>query len=99
MPMPARAKRPCRHKGCAAITNDVRGYCDQHRQQHAGDGWRNYQSGKSRQERGLREGFPPSVAGDIYVAPNDTPDTLNAFLDAPKDADLRPEVMKRFEEW
>ncbi len=30
--MPARAKRPCRHKGCAAITNDVSGYCDQHRQ-------------------------------------------------------------------
>ncbi len=50
--MPARAKRPCRHKGCAAITNDVSGYCDQHRQQHAGDGWRSYQSGKSRQERG-----------------------------------------------
>ncbi|MFH2432177.1 prophage tail fiber N-terminal domain-containing protein [Citrobacter freundii] len=46
----------------------------------------------------LREGFPPSVAGDIYVVPTDTPDTLNAFLDAPKDADLRPEVMKRFEE-
>ncbi|HGY4395402.1 phage tail protein [Citrobacter freundii] len=46
----------------------------------------------------LREGFPPSVAGDIYVAPADAPDTLNAFLDAPKDADLRPEVMKRFEE-
>lgn len=52
MPMPARAKRPCRHKGCAAITNDVSGYCDQHRKQHAGDGWRNYQSGKSRKERG-----------------------------------------------
>ncbi|HFH0029575.1 TPA: prophage tail fiber N-terminal domain-containing protein [Salmonella enterica subsp. salamae serovar 42:g,t:-] len=46
----------------------------------------------------LREGCPPSVAGDIYVAPTDTPDTLNAFLDTPKDADLRPEVMKRFEE-
>lgn len=46
----------------------------------------------------LREGFPPSVAGDIYVVPTDTPDTLNAFLDAPKDGDLRPEVMKRFEE-
>ena len=46
----------------------------------------------------LREGFPPSVAGDIYVTPADAPDTLNAFLDAPKDADLRPEVMKRFEE-
>lgn len=46
----------------------------------------------------LREGFPPSVAGDIYVAPTDAPDTLNAFLDAPKDGDLRPEVMKRFEE-
>lgn len=46
----------------------------------------------------LREGFPPILAGDIYVAPTDVPDTLNAFLDAPKDADLRPEVMKRFEE-
>ncbi|ECC9542505.1 hypothetical protein DTG28_22800, partial [Salmonella enterica subsp. salamae] len=46
----------------------------------------------------LREGFPPSVAGDIYVDPTDAPDTLNAFLDAPKDVDLRPEVMKRFEE-
>ncbi|HHT2660992.1 TPA: prophage tail fiber N-terminal domain-containing protein [Citrobacter freundii] len=46
----------------------------------------------------LREGFPPSVAGDIYVSPADAPDTLNAFLDAPKNADLRPEVMKRFEE-
>lgn len=46
----------------------------------------------------LREGFPPSVAGDIYVVPTDAPDTLNAFLDAPKDVDLRPEVMKRFEE-
>lgn len=50
--MPARAKRPCRHKGCAAITKDVSGYCNQHRQQHAGDGWRNYQAGKSRKERG-----------------------------------------------
>ncbi|MED5636068.1 prophage tail fiber N-terminal domain-containing protein, partial [Enterobacter hormaechei] len=46
----------------------------------------------------LREGFPPSVAGDIYVVPTDAPDTLNAFLDVPKDADLRPEVMERFEE-
>lgn len=46
----------------------------------------------------VREGFPPILAGDIYVAPTDAPDTLNAFLDAPKDADLRPEVMKRFEE-
>lgn len=45
----------------------------------------------------MREGFPPSVAGDIYVAPTDAPDTLNAFLDAPRDGDLRPEVMKRFE--
>lgn len=50
--MPPRAKRPCRHKGCAAITNDASGYCEQHRQQHAGDGWRNYQAGQSRQERG-----------------------------------------------
>ncbi|MEB7926130.1 HNH endonuclease [Atlantibacter hermannii] len=50
--MPARANRPCRHKGCAAITTDRSGYCDEHRQQHAGDGWRKYQPGKSRHERG-----------------------------------------------
>lgn len=50
--MPPRIKRPCRHKGCAALTNDSSGYCDEHRQQHAGEGWRNYQTGKSRQERG-----------------------------------------------
>ncbi|MBS1204623.1 MAG: putative tail fiber protein [Proteobacteria bacterium] len=46
----------------------------------------------------LREGYPPAKAGEIYVTPTDEPDTLNAFLDAPKDGDLRPEVMKRFEE-
>ena len=45
----------------------------------------------------VREGFPPVLAGDIYVAPTDVPDTLNAFLDAPKDADLRPEALRRFE--
>ncbi|EGK26371.1 prophage tail fiber family protein [Shigella flexneri VA-6] len=32
------------------------------------------------------------------MAPTDAPGTLNAFLNAPKDGDLRPEVMKRFEE-
>lgn len=46
----------------------------------------------------VRDGWPPAEAGEIYVTPTDTPDTLNAFLDAPKDGDLRPEVMKRFEE-
>ena len=50
--MPPRAKRPCRHRGCAAVTNDISGYCENHQQQHAGDGWRNYQPGKTRQERG-----------------------------------------------
>ncbi|END4470456.1 prophage tail fiber N-terminal domain-containing protein, partial [Salmonella enterica subsp. enterica serovar Bareilly] len=46
----------------------------------------------------LREGYPAVKAGEIYVTPTDKPDTLNAFLDAPKEGDLRPEVMKRFEE-
>ncbi|ELL0230815.1 prophage tail fiber N-terminal domain-containing protein [Salmonella enterica] len=45
----------------------------------------------------LREGCPPTLAGEIYVAPDSLPDTLNAFLGAPKDADLRPEAIKRFE--
>ena len=44
-----------------------------------------------------RNGWQPTRVGDIYVAPTDAPGTLNAFLDAPKDGDLRPEVMKRFE--
>ncbi|MHA9284411.1 HNH endonuclease, partial [Klebsiella variicola] len=26
--MPPRAKRPCRHRGCTAVTNDVGGYCE-----------------------------------------------------------------------
>ena len=45
-----------------------------------------------------RNGWQPTRVGGIYVAPTDAPGTLNAFLDAPKDGDLRPEVMKRFEE-
>lgn len=45
----------------------------------------------------LREGCPPALAGEIYVAPDSPPDTLNAFLGAPEDADLRPEALKRFE--
>lgn len=52
--MPPRIKRPCRHKGCVALTNDSSGYCDEHRQQHAGEGWRNYQTGKSRQDQKSR---------------------------------------------
>ncbi len=50
--MPPRAKRPCRHRGCALVTNDDSGYCDAHKQDHASDGWQRYQQGKSRQERG-----------------------------------------------
>ncbi len=46
----------------------------------------------------LREGFPPAPAGEIYVAPSSNSDTLNAFLGAPEDGDLRPEALKRFEE-
>ncbi|WP_370611602.1 prophage tail fiber N-terminal domain-containing protein [Citrobacter meridianamericanus] len=45
----------------------------------------------------IREGFEPAYAGEIYVTPTDKPGTLNAFLNTPKDGDLRPEVMKRFE--
>ena len=50
--MPPRIKRPCRHMGCSAVVNDSFGYCDLH-QKHASEGWRNYQNGKSRQERGV----------------------------------------------
>lgn len=50
--MPGRAKRPCKHRGCTVATNNTSGYCDAHYQLHAGDSWRNYAAGKSRQERG-----------------------------------------------
>lgn len=45
----------------------------------------------------LREGCHPTMVGEIYVAPDSQPDTLNTFLGAPEDADLRPEAIKRFE--
>ncbi|ENE8998924.1 prophage tail fiber N-terminal domain-containing protein, partial [Shigella sonnei] len=35
-------------------------------------------------------GWQPTRVGDIDVAPTDAPGTLNAFLNAPKDGDLRP---------
>ncbi|ECW0140693.1 phage tail protein [Salmonella enterica subsp. salamae] len=44
-----------------------------------------------------QEGLFSVQVGEIYVAPDSLPDTLNAFLGAPKDADLRPEALKRFE--
>jgi 5-methylcytosine-specific restriction protein A len=50
--MPPKTKRPCRHSGCAALTNDRSGYCDQHREQHVSDGWQRHTGGKSRQQRG-----------------------------------------------
>lgn len=50
--MPARAKRPCKHRGCTVATNNTSGYCDTHCQLHTGDSWRKYTAGKSRQERG-----------------------------------------------
>lgn len=50
--MPARAKRPCRHRGCRAITSDRSGYCETHQKEHASDSWEAYRGGKSRHERG-----------------------------------------------
>lgn len=50
--MPARAKRPYKHRGCILSTNNTSGYCDTHYQLHVGDRWRNYTAGKGRQERG-----------------------------------------------
>lgn len=69
--MPPRTKRPCRHTGCAALTNDRSGYCDQHREQHAGDGWQRHTGGKSRHERGYGRQWdirrPRILQRDNYV--------------------------------
>ncbi len=46
----------------------------------------------------LVEGFPPSHAGTITVYEDSRPGTLNDFLTALDEGDLKPDVVKRFEE-
>lgn len=46
--MPPRRNRPCREPGCAALTDDRSGYCEQHRR----SGWSRYQAGLTRHQRG-----------------------------------------------
>ncbi len=43
------------------------------------------------------EGFPPSYAGIITVYEDSEPGTLNAFLGAMTEDDVRPEALRRFE--
>ena len=45
----------------------------------------------------LVEGFPPSHAGTITVYEDSQPGTLNDFLGAMSEDDVRPEAMRRFE--
>ncbi|BDO97556.1 hypothetical protein TUM9812_46440 [Escherichia coli] len=45
----------------------------------------------------LVEGFPPSHAGTITVYEDSKPGTLNDFLGAMTEDDVRPEVLRRFE--
>ncbi|HAK4351406.1 TPA: hypothetical protein H1T96_003101, partial [Salmonella enterica] len=44
------------------------------------------------------EGYPPSYVGDITVYEDSPPGTLNYFLGTVSEDDLRPDVLKRFEE-
>lgn len=44
------------------------------------------------------EGYPPSYAGNIVVREDSQPGTLNDFLGAVNEDDLRPDVLQRFEE-
>ncbi|EMY3403355.1 prophage tail fiber N-terminal domain-containing protein, partial [Escherichia coli] len=46
----------------------------------------------------LVDGFPPSHAGTITVYEDSQPGTLNDFLTAIDEGDLKPDVVKRFEE-
>ncbi|EON0619818.1 prophage tail fiber N-terminal domain-containing protein, partial [Escherichia coli] len=45
----------------------------------------------------LVEGFPPSHAGTITVYEDSRPGTLNDFLGAMTEGDVRPEALRRFE--
>ncbi|MEB6962389.1 prophage tail fiber N-terminal domain-containing protein, partial [Escherichia coli] len=44
------------------------------------------------------EGFPPSHAGTITVYEGSRPGTLNDFLGAMTEDDVRPEALRRFEQ-
>ncbi|HAG9748901.1 prophage tail fiber N-terminal domain-containing protein, partial [Escherichia coli] len=46
----------------------------------------------------LVEGFPPSHAGTITVYEGSRPGTLNDFLGAMTEDDVRPEALRRFEQ-
>ncbi|UMS42629.1 phage tail protein [Escherichia coli] len=46
----------------------------------------------------LVEGFPPSHAGTITVYEDSQPGTLNDFLGAMSEDDVRPEALRRFEQ-
>lgn len=46
----------------------------------------------------LVEGFPPSHAGTITVYEDSQPGTLNDFLGAATEDDVRPEALRRFEQ-
>ncbi|ELP3920187.1 HNH endonuclease [Escherichia coli] len=46
--MPPRTPTPCRARGCAALVRDGSGYC----QKHQGEGWKRYQAGRNRHQRG-----------------------------------------------
>ncbi|WP_176265281.1 prophage tail fiber N-terminal domain-containing protein, partial [Salmonella enterica] len=45
----------------------------------------------------LVEGYPPSHAGVITVYDDSKPGTLNDFLGAMTEDDVRPEALRRFE--
>ncbi|EPJ4169024.1 prophage tail fiber N-terminal domain-containing protein [Citrobacter freundii] len=46
----------------------------------------------------LVEGYPPNHAGMITVYEDSEPGTLNDFLGAPSEDDVRPEALRRFEQ-
>lgn len=46
----------------------------------------------------LVEGYPPNHAGRITVYEDSKPGTLNDFLGAPSEDDVRPEALRRFEQ-
>ena len=48
--MPQRPNKPCRHRGCNALTRSATGYCDEHASEAVG--WTRSNAGKSSKERG-----------------------------------------------
>lgn len=62
--MPMKAKRPCRHPGCAKLVSDRSGYCEEHKKERA----RQYERYERDRETAARYGWTWRKVRKAYLA-------------------------------